>query len=406
MRRLIVIFFLSASLLRAQSVSDCDLRIESSFIRGDANGSGVVDISDGQSIIDYLTGGPSTPTSCDASDANDDQQIDLSDATWVFSYLTLGGPPPLPPFPDYGHDPSPDGLDPCASVPEGVPPCGTGWCWNLPILPESSVTRRICNDPSLPVTEWSDPEATDFFTYNQATERYGVTIDLANKEQCPDEQLPNGHLDSCNIADVYFLIDDQHGFTYAKIAGGALAIRLLADAYSKFTLDAPCLDHDGDCLSGDAEVVYDAGTATVEIEIGPATSTSSAERTKITTGLFPPTIYTLSYSQGGDPCVVTNNGTGQELTGVDLIYQQVGAVDMDTTPGADPSIDPPLAQAMADYYAGLGVGIDECEDWRIFEIRILDSIGYWRKLTNSPDLQWKEGVEIRYEIDPWYEYQN
>ena len=50
------------------------------FIRGDANADGTVDIADGTFIVNFLFLGRSAPTCDDAADADDSGELDLSDA--------------------------------------------------------------------------------------------------------------------------------------------------------------------------------------------------------------------------------------------------------------------------------------------------------------------------------------
>ena len=79
------------------------------FVRGDPNRDGQVDISDGIFILSYLFN--NKPASClDACDVNDDGNIDISDPIYLLSYLFAQGPPPLPPFPEKGADPTEDSL--------------------------------------------------------------------------------------------------------------------------------------------------------------------------------------------------------------------------------------------------------------------------------------------------------
>ena len=75
------------------------------FIRGDANGDSLIDISDGVRILRHLFNG--VPMNCqDALDANDDEALNLTDAVYVLDFIFQGGPAPLAPFPAEGEDPS------------------------------------------------------------------------------------------------------------------------------------------------------------------------------------------------------------------------------------------------------------------------------------------------------------
>ena len=61
------------------------------FLRGDSNGDGHVDISDPKYLLDYVYNGGPAPKCKDAADANDDGILDVNDAKIIFSYLFSGG---------------------------------------------------------------------------------------------------------------------------------------------------------------------------------------------------------------------------------------------------------------------------------------------------------------------------
>jgi len=68
-----------------------------SVLRGDANGSGTVNIADVTYLVAYLfTGGPA-PVSIQAGDAAVDFQVTIPDLTYLVDYLFTGGPPPPSP---------------------------------------------------------------------------------------------------------------------------------------------------------------------------------------------------------------------------------------------------------------------------------------------------------------------
>ncbi len=90
---------------------------EPTFIRGDANSDGVVDVGDVQFSLMTLFVGEAQVCS-DGQDTNDDGVIDISDPIFTLLYLFAGGLPPHAPFPACGIDPTPDALD-CVSF----PPC-------------------------------------------------------------------------------------------------------------------------------------------------------------------------------------------------------------------------------------------------------------------------------------------
>jgi hypothetical protein len=78
------------------------------FVRGDANDSGGVDIADGTFIQAYLYSTGPAPACLDAADVNDDGLINTADPVFLFAFLTAGGPPPPAPYPSTGPDPTPD----------------------------------------------------------------------------------------------------------------------------------------------------------------------------------------------------------------------------------------------------------------------------------------------------------
>jgi outer membrane protein assembly factor BamB len=90
------------------------------FVRGDADASGGLEITDGIRVLNYLFLGAPAPPCLDAADADDDGILRLTDAILILNFLFLGGRPPSPPYPDCGADPTPEDALGC----ESFPPCG------------------------------------------------------------------------------------------------------------------------------------------------------------------------------------------------------------------------------------------------------------------------------------------
>ena len=80
------------------------------FIRGDANGDGLLNLADAIRTLGVLFTGDE-PLDCeDAADTNDDGQLNIADPIQLLSYLFNGGSAPFAPFPVPGDDPTPDPL--------------------------------------------------------------------------------------------------------------------------------------------------------------------------------------------------------------------------------------------------------------------------------------------------------
>ena len=88
----------------------------SQFLRGDANGDGAIDISDGITTLQYLFNcGDDCPLVCDdAADYDDNGVVEMADAILTFGFLFQGGEEPESPYPNAGVDSTEDGLS-CGS---------------------------------------------------------------------------------------------------------------------------------------------------------------------------------------------------------------------------------------------------------------------------------------------------
>jgi len=79
------------------------------FRRGDANGSGDVELGDAIVSLGHLFGGVHLACS-KAADANDDGRLAITHVVALLDHLFLGNGPVPPPYPDCGLDPTADGL--------------------------------------------------------------------------------------------------------------------------------------------------------------------------------------------------------------------------------------------------------------------------------------------------------
>jgi hypothetical protein len=75
------------------------------FIRGDANGDLVIDISDGVKVLRHLYAGVTIDCQ-DALDVDDNETLNVTDAIRILNYVVQNGPAPSPPFPTAGTDPA------------------------------------------------------------------------------------------------------------------------------------------------------------------------------------------------------------------------------------------------------------------------------------------------------------
>ncbi len=93
---------------------------DATFVRGDANLDGLLELADSVRIFTFLFLGGEGLACQDAADSNDTGSLDVSDGIFVLGYLFLGSREPSPPFPERGVDPTEDDLG-CA----GEDGCGT-----------------------------------------------------------------------------------------------------------------------------------------------------------------------------------------------------------------------------------------------------------------------------------------
>jgi hypothetical protein len=102
--------------LRVDALVVAEPPAEISFVRGDADSSGDLDITDAIAGLAFLfTGGP-PPTCLEALDVDDDGHLAITDPILLLSHLFLGGPVPAAPFGSCGPDPTPGDLG-CDSFP-------------------------------------------------------------------------------------------------------------------------------------------------------------------------------------------------------------------------------------------------------------------------------------------------
>jgi len=92
------------------------VQVEQTFVRGDVNADGRIDIADAIKILGYLFA--QSDLGCfDAADINDDGTINIADPIALLGFFFSGEAPPAPPFPDCGVDPTDSDRLGCESFP-------------------------------------------------------------------------------------------------------------------------------------------------------------------------------------------------------------------------------------------------------------------------------------------------
>ena len=109
-RRTSLAALLSFSALPAVPAGDAPFR------RGDVDADGLLTITDAIRVLGYLFLGGDAPACFDAADTDDDGRLNITDPVYLLDYAFRGGPPPPPPHPTCGADPTLDPLE-CESFP-------------------------------------------------------------------------------------------------------------------------------------------------------------------------------------------------------------------------------------------------------------------------------------------------
>jgi len=88
-----------------QDIFISKLSSETSYICGDANNDGDVNVSDAVWVVNYVFVGGDPPDPFEAGDANCDGEVNVSDAVWIVNWVFVGG------------------NDPCDSDGDTIPDC-------------------------------------------------------------------------------------------------------------------------------------------------------------------------------------------------------------------------------------------------------------------------------------------
>ena len=74
--------------------ADTFMFVIETYLTGDVNGSGAVDIDDVVYLINYIFAGGPGPEPLDSGDANCSGGVDIDDVVYLIAYIFSGGPPP------------------------------------------------------------------------------------------------------------------------------------------------------------------------------------------------------------------------------------------------------------------------------------------------------------------------
>jgi hypothetical protein len=229
-------------LLASLSFGDCTsshpeyMRVRGKFIRGDANNDGVVNVSDGQYILNWLfQGGPPPPCNMDAADTNDDGVINGTDANYIFNYLFQGGPPPAAPFPQPGCDCTEDYI----AITTSPQPGERDWV----DAPEFSGLTWGYSSP-MTLSPW------DYHFGHPGS--YGVGLWSTNFDSSDSPGCAEGNR-IWNV-ELRFNVDDTYGI-YAKMSQECKKPVTKVDWRHRFATGYPCKDENGNCKPGTNEML-------------------------------------------------------------------------------------------------------------------------------------------------------
>ena len=114
-----------------------------SFIRGDTDINGVIEITDPTRTFRFLFLGGMELDCLDGADSDDNGSLELTDGIYTLNFLFTGGAQPPVPFEDCGFDPTKDDLD-----------CQFSWCSGGDLIipepdvePEGHIFSQDCDDP-------------------------------------------------------------------------------------------------------------------------------------------------------------------------------------------------------------------------------------------------------------------
>ena len=321
---------IAALLLGAECHSDC------TFVRGDANCSGTVNLTD------FVAIAQGTYKNADAADCNDSGHADISDAAYLTNFLFQSGPPPKCPFPSPGRDCTADGLETCCSRPQA------GGFDDVTVL-----TPVTCDGGRGSSTGWDHDVVEDF---NPPTGACSSKMTVFNDWQCARN--------SCTTTfDVDASVFDNVYFTKRRLESGVQQAFAVVDLSTTFKFTEACPD------------------------TPPCDGIN-----RYLVGEFPTTVkVTARAVDGGDPQPVEASAP----VWTQLYYKRV-SLPPNQACGILP-LGPmtAVAQGVVGISSQLaGLPSDPCEEWRIESVSVDELELTWRRGTGEDDVMRGERVEV------------
>ena len=161
---------IGSALIGILSISSTSASFATEFLRGDANGDGVVGLPDAHMLTHILFLASEPDVRCgDAADFNDDGQINISDTIGALNFVVGGHGTPAAPYPEPGPDPTGDVTD-SHFVHDEIWPCEDSPL--APSLDDPSAEMRILD---VVATGGDDRQARIVIAFSSSTTVAGYT---------------------------------------------------------------------------------------------------------------------------------------------------------------------------------------------------------------------------------------
>ncbi len=222
----------SAVLLALLLALPAAAQAQESFVRGDVNADGSLNVSDAIQILRSLFAGEAAALTCEAAaDANGDDDLQLSDAVYLLAFIFQSGEPPPAPYP-FCNVNRPDSALSCAEF----APCTTP-IYGIPVIADTVIfvvdrAGAMQNSGELSIAK---QEMIRFIENREGDFEFGVAFYDAGLHQFPSEDAPATSMPENRAAAISFIeampggggTCPQRGFSTAfKFASNAAGERI------------------------------------------------------------------------------------------------------------------------------------------------------------------------------------